>query len=59
MPGDAAASFGDNEVCCIGVYLENHIVDNKPEAASRVSSGIIQEAVAEIEGFCCGVGLLG
>ena len=59
VAGDATAGFGGNEVCRVGVHLKDHIVGNKPEAASRVSSSIIQEPVAEIEGFCRGFGLLG
>ena len=41
------------------MYLEDHIASNKPEAAAGVSSGVVKEAVAEIEGLCCRAGLLG
>ena len=58
MSGDATAGFGGNEVRRVRVDSEDHIVGNKPEAAARVSSSVIEEAVTEIEGFCGRVGLL-
>ena len=58
MPCDTTAGLWGDEVCGIGVYLEKHVVGNKPEVAAGVSSSVIEEAVAELKFFCCRICLL-
>ena len=58
MAGDTAAGFGSDKIGGVGVNVKDHIVGNKPEATAGVGTRIVEEAVAEVEGFCRRIGLL-